>query len=115
MAVEFTSIVPIIAAVLVLMWQGALVGYTFMLAGNSADQAARSGSVADPWKGRGQACKKGGEEHLDKAWRDGASIDCWVDGDLVKAKSDLKVPVLFPGAFNLPITVGGEAAATRES
>ncbi|RSM84854.1 septum formation initiator, partial [Streptomyces sp. WAC 01325] len=35
---------PTIVVTLVLMWQFVLVGYTFTLAGNAADEAVRAGT-----------------------------------------------------------------------
>ncbi|MER7398011.1 TadE/TadG family type IV pilus assembly protein, partial [Streptomyces sp. NPDC000151] len=43
-AVEFLGMLPLILVTLVLLWQCALVGFTYTLAGNAADQAARAGA-----------------------------------------------------------------------
>ncbi|MFJ9027797.1 TadE/TadG family type IV pilus assembly protein [Streptomyces sp. NPDC102274] len=115
LAVEFVGMVPIILATVILLWQAALVGYTFSLAGNAADEAVRAGTVAET-ESRTDACKRVGAEDLPKAWSANARIDCQYDpeADLVKAQVDLEVPVLFPG-FNIPVTVPGRASAIRES
>ncbi|MFE4534166.1 hypothetical protein ACFRKB_03720 [Streptomyces scopuliridis] len=103
---------PVILATVILLWQAALVGYTFSLAGNAADEAARAGTVAET-ETRNAACERAGAEDLPEAWS--ATIRCTDDGeDLVKAEVDLEVPVLFPG-FNIPVTVPGRASAIRES
>ncbi|WSB38589.1 hypothetical protein OG949_13110 [Streptomyces scopuliridis] len=103
---------PVILATVILLWQAALVGYTFSLAGNAADEAVRAGTVAET-ETRNAACERAGAEDLPKAWS--ATISCTHDGgDLVKAEVDLEVPVLFPG-FNIPVTVPGRASAIRES
>ncbi|MEV0779067.1 TadE family protein [Streptomyces sp. NPDC050433] len=112
-AVEFTGLVPLILATLILLWQGALVGYTFSLAGNAADEAVRAATVADPVSTRLQECKDAVNEDLPDAW-DIGEIDCWADGDVVKAEVKLNIPILFPG-FNVDVDVTGDAAAVRES
>ena len=114
-AVEFTAMVPAILATLVILWQVVLVGYTFMLAGSAADQAVHAGAQADWWHSRDAACRAAGEEDLPSAWRAGADVGCSTSGDLVTAHADVKVPLLFPGFLDLPITVPGTAAAGRES
>ncbi|MFE2495912.1 TadE/TadG family type IV pilus assembly protein [Streptomyces scopuliridis] len=112
LAVEFVGITPVILATVVLLWQAALVGYTFSLAGNAADEAVRAGTVAET-ESRQAACERAGAEDLPAAWS--ADISCTGDGgDLVKAEVNLEVPVLFPG-FNIPVTVPGRASAIRES
>ncbi|GHJ35348.1 TadE/TadG family type IV pilus assembly protein [Streptomyces sp. TS71-3] len=114
-AVEFTAMAPIILATLIVLWQAVLIGYTFVLAGDAADRAVHAGAEADPWKDRDAACASAGEQDLSPAWRSGAGIGCTVDGGLVRAHADLKVPLLFPGFVDMPITVPGNAAAARES
>ncbi|MFD3483489.1 TadE/TadG family type IV pilus assembly protein [Streptomyces sp. NPDC058665] len=111
-AVEFTGMMPIILITAVLLWQAALVGYTFSLAGNAADEAVRAGTAAYPGTGQ-QACQEAGEKHLPDAWN--SEIDCNTDGELYKARVDLDVPLLFPGSVSLPITIPGRSAAVKES
>lgn len=50
--IEFLGMTPLIILTLVLMWQFVLVGYTFTLAGNAADEAVRAGTAAAPGTGR---------------------------------------------------------------
>ncbi|WP_240138779.1 pilus assembly protein [Streptomyces sp. MUM 178J] len=108
--IEFTGMVPIILVTLAVLWQSALVGYTLVLAGNAADQAVRAGTVAEG--GAHAACERAGGEHIPGAWS--YDIDCGRQGDVFTARADLRVPLLFPGAFNLPVTVPGRAAAATE-
>ncbi|MEV8390665.1 MULTISPECIES: TadE/TadG family type IV pilus assembly protein [unclassified Streptomyces] len=111
-AIEFVGMVPVILATVILLWQAALVGYTFSLAGNAADEAVRAGTVAE-YETRNEACERAGTEDLPEAWN--AEIDCRDEGEeMVRAEVKLEVPVLFPG-FNIPITVPGKASAVRES
>ncbi|GHG95542.1 pilus assembly protein [Streptomyces lanatus] len=101
---------PTIIITLVLLWQFVLVGYTFTLAGNAADEAARAGAASE-----GQAaCQEAGLAHLPGAWKGGARVDCVGDGDYVTADVHLEVPVLFPGAIGFPFTVDGHAGAVQE-
>lgn len=111
--IEFTGMMPIILATAVLLWQAAIVGYTFSLAGNAADEAVRAGTVATPGT-RDAACEESGAEDLPGAWD--STINCWTEGDLLKAEVDLEIPFLFPGSVNLGFTtVPGRSAAVLES
>lgn len=109
-AVEFLGMLPLIVITLVLMWQFVLVGYTFTLAGNAADEAVRAGTAAE-----GQAgCEEAGLQHLPQAWQGDASVQCGAGGGYVTADVTLRVPVLFPGAIGFPFTVEGHAGAVQE-
>ncbi|MET9930220.1 MULTISPECIES: TadE family protein [unclassified Streptomyces] len=109
LSVEFTGTFPLILLTLVVLWQCALVGYTFILAGNAADRgvraAAASGDMGD--------CRSVGREDLPQEWR-GAEISCSSGEELVKATVSVPVPILFPGGPKLPIKVPGRAAAAKE-
>ncbi|SDM94679.1 TadE-like protein [Streptomyces sp. cf386] len=108
--VEFLGMMPLIIITLVLLWQFVLVGYTFSLAGNAADEAARAATASE-----GQAaCEEAGLQHLPGAWEGGASVECGVSGGYVTADVSLEVPVLFPGAIGFPFTVEGHAGAVQE-
>ncbi|MFE7123956.1 TadE/TadG family type IV pilus assembly protein [Streptomyces sp. NPDC057617] len=112
-AVEFTGLVPIILGTVILLWQAALVGYTFSLAGNAADEAVRAATVAEPGT-RNEACREAAQEDLPGSWTL-ARVDCTPpDGDLVTADVEINIPVLFPG-FDIPVEVTGHASAVRES
>lgn len=106
-AVEFVGMLPLILLTLVLLWQCVLIGYTFTLAGNAADEAARAGAVGDD-------CGDAAKRHLEGAWAAGASAGCARDGGMVRATVRLRVPVLFPGAISFPFDVTGEAGAVWE-
>ncbi|WP_326598762.1 TadE/TadG family type IV pilus assembly protein [Streptomyces sp. NBC_01803] len=108
--VEFTGIFPLILVMLALIWQCILIGYTFSLAGNAADEGARAAAGAD---GDAEAaCETAAREHLPDAWQ--ADISCPLVGNIRRADIDLEVPVLFPGALNLPMTISGSAGAAEE-
>lgn len=115
LTVEFAGMVPIIVVVLALLWQCVLIGYTFTLAGNAADEGARAATSAAAYGDPAGACESAAREHLPSAWGAEASINCYVSGHVWKADVDLSTPVLFPGAANLPFTVHGSAGAALES
>ncbi|WP_432171117.1 pilus assembly protein [Streptomyces sp. 1222.5] len=103
---------PLIVLTLVLMWQAVLVGYTFTLAGNAADEAVRAGTATPPG-GRAAACSAAGTKNLSAAWKGSAKVSCGGSG-YVTAKVELHVPVLFPGLIDFPATVTGHAGAVEE-
>ncbi|MFF4832122.1 pilus assembly protein [Streptomyces sp. NPDC001315] len=105
---------PLIIVTLVLLWQFVLVGYTFTLAGNAADEAVRAGTAAHPGE-RQAACEQAGLDKLSDAWKGGAQVNCTTGGGYVKSSVSLKVPVLFPGAVAFPFTVTGSAGAVEEA
>ncbi|MFI8424128.1 TadE/TadG family type IV pilus assembly protein [Streptomyces sp. NPDC085460] len=102
-AVEFTGMVPVILLTLALLWQVVLVGYTFTLAGNAADEAARAAAVDGD-------CDGAARRHLDGAWA-GAAVHCpgAASGGMVTVTVEVPVPVLFPGLGSfgaIPATAG---------
>ncbi|MFI8961127.1 TadE/TadG family type IV pilus assembly protein [Streptomyces sp. NPDC053493] len=107
MAVEFAGMLPLILLTLVLLWQCVLIGYTYTLAGNAADEAARAGAVGD-------SCEEAALRHLEGAWQKGVSPECGRGDGMYHATVTLHVPVLFPGAAAFPFDVRGEAAAVWE-
>ncbi|MEU7424118.1 pilus assembly protein [Streptomyces sp. NPDC040750] len=113
-SIELLGMTPVILLTLVLVWQAVLVGYTFTLAGNAADEAVRAGTAAPPGGARQAACAEAGLRHLSAAWRDGASVSCDGTG-LVTARVKLHVPVLFPGLIDFPAEVTGHAGAVEEA
>ncbi|MEV4424713.1 TadE/TadG family type IV pilus assembly protein [Streptomyces sp. R-07] len=103
-AVEFLGMVPLILLTLALLWQVVLVGYTYTLAGNAADEAARAYAVGDD-------CGEAARRHLDGAWT--AEPSCSTSGGMATAVVDVKVPVLVPGFGGL-FTVRGKAGVISE-
>ncbi|MFF5401709.1 TadE/TadG family type IV pilus assembly protein [Streptomyces misionensis] len=112
-SIEFLGMTPLILLTLVLMWQAVLVGYTFTLAGNAADEAVRAGTAAAPGGAREAACSAAGRKDLPAAWRGNAAVRCGGSG-FVTADVSLRVPVLFPGLASFPFTVHGHAGAVEE-
>ncbi|MET7454699.1 TadE family protein [Streptomyces sp. NPDC005574] len=110
--VEFLGMTPLILLTLVLMWQFVLLGYTFTLAGNAADEAVRAGTAAKPGA-RQAACVQAGTDKLPGAWS--GTVTCGGGGGYVTADVTLKVPVLFPGSIGFPFEVKGHAGAVEEA
>ena len=110
---EFAGMFPLLLTVIGLLWQCALYGYTYSLAGNAADEAARAATAAAAVHGDHQgACAAAGKEHLPGAWQD-ADISCAQEGDVWKASVDVEVPLFFPGV-DAGWSVNAEAGAARE-
>ncbi|CAM5229390.1 TadE/TadG family type IV pilus assembly protein [Streptomyces tanashiensis] len=105
-AVEFLGMVPLILLTLALLWQVVLVGYTYTLAGNAADEAARAAAVGDD-------CEGAAKRHLDGAWLAGARVSCPTGDGMVTAVVSLQVPALIPGVGGL-FRVDGTAGAVSE-
>ncbi|MCS0602400.1 pilus assembly protein [Streptomyces sp. LP11] len=103
---------PLILLTLVLVWQAVLVGYTFTLAGNAADEGVRAGTAVAPGE-RSGVCREAALRDLPDAWRGGAGVECGGSG-FVTADVSLRVPVLFPGLIGFPATVKGHAGAVEE-
>ena len=104
---------PIIILTLVLVWQAVLTGYAFTLAGNAADEGVRAGTAV-PRAERYAACQRAALEDLSSAWREGAPVDQFGGTRTVTADVSLRVPVLFPGTIDFPVTVHGHAGTVEE-
>ncbi|MEB8340056.1 AAA family ATPase [Streptomyces endophyticus] len=111
---EFAAMFPLVLVVLALMWQCVLYGYTYSLAGNAADEAARAATSAAAGTGdMAGACDTAGRKNLPGAWQD-AQITCTDDGTVTRATVDVDVPLFFPGV-NPGWKVTGEAGAATEA
>ncbi|MFB8210444.1 TadE/TadG family type IV pilus assembly protein [Streptomyces sp. NPDC056010] len=110
-AIEFVGTLPLILLTLALLWQAGLVCYTYILAGNAADKAVRAAAVTegDP----GAACARAVREDVPGGWS-AHVVSCGGDGELVTASVRIDVPLLFPGAFSVPMHATGEAKARNE-
>ncbi|GAA3823464.1 AAA family ATPase [Streptomyces chiangmaiensis] len=110
---EFAGMFPLVLVVMALLWECALYGYTYSLAGNAADEAARAATAAyavqGDWSG---ACRSAGARHLPGSWS-GAEIRCAPDGSVMKATVRAQVPLFFPGV-DPGWRVDGSAGAALE-
>ncbi|NGO46841.1 AAA family ATPase [Streptomyces ureilyticus] len=110
---EFAGMFPLLLVVMTILWQCVLYGYTYSLAGNAADEAARAATAAAAsGAGAGAACQDAGQENLPNAWQD-AVIECGGDGTVMRATVTAQVPLFFPG-FDAGWEVEGEAGAALE-
>ncbi|MFI6472300.1 TadE/TadG family type IV pilus assembly protein [Streptomyces sp. NPDC050516] len=108
--IEFVGVVPLILLLLVALWQCALVGYTFVLAGNAADEGARAGAAAE--QGGDGACGSAARKELSSAWD--PDVHCGPDGGpMYHATVTLHIPILIPGVLN-SFPVEGTAAHVKE-
>ncbi|MFF2507429.1 CpaE family protein [Streptomyces sp. NPDC058067] len=110
---EFAGMFPLLLVVMAILWQCVLYGYTYSLAGNAADEAARAATSAAAGSGdTAGACQAAGEKNLPGAWQ-GAAITCAPEGSVMRATVRVDVPVFFPGV-DAGWMVTGEAGAARE-
>jgi pilus assembly protein CpaE len=107
---ETLGMTPIILITLILVWQAVLAGYTFTLAGNAADEAARAAAV-----GTAGDADTAAKADLPSAWRGSEHTDRvdYSEGK-VSVTVTLKVPVLFPGAIDFPMRIHGHAQTVDE-
>ncbi|MFG1810618.1 CpaE family protein [Streptomyces sp. NPDC049040] len=109
---ETLGMTPIILVTLILVWQAVLAGYTFTLAGNAADEAARAAAVAGATQAVGEAAAR---KDLPGAWSgDEADVTVTRSDGMIDAKVTLTVPVLFPGTIDFPFHVTGHARTVDE-
>ncbi|MEU5218845.1 TadE/TadG family type IV pilus assembly protein [Streptomyces sp. NPDC020807] len=108
MALEFVGMVPLILLTLALLWQVVLVGYTYTLAANAADEGARVCAVGGDYA---TAAKR----HLDGAWAEGAEVGgCTAPaGTVATLTVTLQVPAIAPGTVGL-FPVSATAGAVSE-
>ncbi|MER5533628.1 AAA family ATPase [Streptomyces mirabilis] len=110
---EFAGMFPILLVVMTILWQCVLYGYSYSLAGNAADEAARAATAAYAVNGDVPgACQTAGSKHLPGAWN-GAEIRCGAAGSVMKATVKVDVPLFFPG-FDAGWHVEGNAGAALE-
>ncbi|MCX4456508.1 AAA family ATPase [Streptomyces sp. NBC_01728] len=110
---EFAGMFPILLVVMTILWQCVLYGYSYSLAGNAADEAARAATAAYAVNGDVPgACQEAGSKHLPGAWS-GAEIRCVPAGSVMQATVKVDVPLFFPG-FDAGFHVQGKAGAALE-
>ncbi|MFF4401744.1 TadE family protein [Streptomyces sp. NPDC001480] len=112
-SIELLGMTPLIVLTLVLMWQCVLTGYAYTLAGNAADEGVRAGTAVPPGERYG-VCEQAALKHLSAAWKEGATVPHCDGTGYVTADVYLKVPVLFPGSIDFPVTVHGHAGTVEE-
>ncbi|MEY2246790.1 CpaE family protein [Streptomyces sp. SAS_267] len=110
---EFAGMFPLLLVVMTILWQCVLYGYSYSLAGNAADEAARAATAAHAVHGDVPgACEAAGSRHLPGSWQD-ADISCVPSGPVMLATVEVDVPLFFPG-FDAGFHVRGQAGAALE-
>lgn len=99
--IEFLGMIPTILVTLVVLWQLVLLGYTFTLAGNAADEAVRAATAANPGARQG-ACQAAGLDKLPGAWEGAATVNCGTGGGFVTADVTLRVLFFSPAPSTSP-------------
>ena len=108
--VEFMGLLPVVLVIIVALWQIALIGVTYTLAGHAANEGARQLAVDSSNTGKNPPYRQAARRDLPKAWRGDAEIH--KRGD-VTVSVRLKVPFLIP-ALKLPIDIGTTADTSVE-
>jgi pilus assembly protein CpaE len=110
-SVEFAGLLPLLFVILLLLWQVALTGYTFMLAGHSAREGARELATNNSdLPNKNPPYAKTAVADLPKAWRKGAKVD---KPDEVTVRVKLNVPIVVP-MMKSPWKVSSEAGTSVE-
>ena len=90
------GVLPVLALVLLALWQVGLLGYTYLIAGHAAREGARELAVNTLDTKKDKPYRDAAEEDLPKAWRKDAKIEIDKD-DPVTVNVRLNVPVVLPG------------------
>jgi pilus assembly protein CpaE len=101
--VESLGMIPLLLIVFFAVWELALVGYTDVLASNSAREASRAWAVGEP-------CRPPAEKPLPSAWRDGMRTEMLADG----VRVTLKVPFVLPW-MKSPFSITDRKRTLREA
>jgi pilus assembly protein CpaE len=109
-SVEFMGLFPILLVIVFGLWQIAITGYTYVVAGHAAREGARRLAVLPSDSGSSPPYREAAEQDLPKGWRPGADI---TKPTAVTVKVSLKVPVLIP-AFHSPLRITTTADTSVE-
>jgi pilus assembly protein CpaE len=109
---EVMGLLPVLALVVLALWQVGLLGYTYLLAGHAAREGARELAVNTEDTTTKKPFRDAAEEDLPKAWRKGAKIEIDKD-DPVTVNVRLIVPVVLPG-LKSPFKVSDHASTSVE-
>ena len=107
---EFMGLLPILLILVFGLWQIAITGYTYVVAGHAAREGARRLAVLPSDTGKAPPYREAAREDLPSGWRAGADIS---KPTPVTVKVSLRVPVLIP-AFRSPVHVTTTADTSVE-
>jgi pilus assembly protein CpaE len=104
--IEFTGLLPLLALVLILVWQIVLVGMTYSFGGHAARAGARAFAVGDP-------VKPAALNSVPGAWKT-ADVSDSTDGQgYGTVHVQMKMPLLIPG-LQIPVTIKSSAGTVIE-
>jgi pilus assembly protein CpaE len=107
---EFMGLFPILLIVFFALWQIAITGYTYVVAGHAAREGARQLAVLPSDAGKDPAYRQAAREDLPRLWQPGADIS---KPTPVTVEVSLKVPVLIP-ALRSPLRITTTADTSVE-
>jgi pilus assembly protein CpaE len=106
--IEMVGVLPLIILVMLLLWQFLLVGFTWILTGNSADEAGRRLAVQDTDSGVRAAALRA----VPGGWRHDAAIS--ISRPAGSVKVTLHTPALIPGLADLPLSFSSTSSPPVE-
>lgn len=109
---EMMGLLPVLAIVILALWQVGLLGYTYLLAGHAAREGSRELAVNTLDTRTKKPFRDAAEEDLPKAWLKGAKIEIDKD-DPVTVNVHLKVPIVLPGLAS-PWTISDHSSTSVE-
>jgi pilus assembly protein CpaE len=104
--IAFAGLLPLLAITVILLWQIALVGMTFVFAGHAARAGARALAVGD---NVASAVLK----DLPGGWQADSISPSADNAGYGQVNVDVKVPLFFPGV-TLPVSIGSSAGTVIE-
>jgi pilus assembly protein CpaE len=93
---EMMGLLPVLALVVLALWQVGLLGYTYLLAGHAAREGSRILAVNTLDTPKEKPYRDAARKDLPKAWRKDAKIEIDKD-DPVTVDVSLTVPIVLPG------------------
>jgi pilus assembly protein CpaE len=109
---EMMGLLPVLALVILALWQVGLLGYTYLLAGHAAREGSRILAVNTTDTRKDKPYRDAAQRDLPKAWRKDAKIEIDKD-DPVTVKVRLTVPIVLPG-LGSPFKVSDHASTSIE-
>ena len=109
---EMMGLLPVLALVVLALWQVGLLGYTYLLAGHAAREGSRELAVNTLDTRTKKPYRDAAQEDLPRAWRKDARIEIDED-DPVTVNVRLKVPIVLPGLAS-PWTISERSSTSVE-
>jgi pilus assembly protein CpaE len=109
---EAMGLLPVLAVIVLGLWQIGLVGYTYVIAGHAAREGAREYATDTTNEKDSKPFRDVALQDIPKAWRHGADIRI-PKGDDVTVAVNLRVPIVLPG-LRSPFHIGSRASTVIE-